>query len=197
MKKLFLALPFVCLITACGDPSVDDLIEDPELLGKVFQECIAKSAQGKEDDSGKCKNAVEAQKKMAKAIYNNAIKSLKKSKNIEAPDESISEVSETDPADKSSPNITGRNYVSKPDPDFKPEYASTMKLFFESDEKVKLSFRYYDTGEFRENEDILSYKIGGDIITLTTENGDLVILTIREDGSLFNDVDKTEFIKLD
>ena len=197
MKKIFLALPFVFLITACGDPSVDDLIEDPELLGKVFQECMVKSAQGKVDDSEKCKNAAEAQKKMARAIYNNAIKSLKKSKNMEAPDESSSKVSETIPADKFSPNITGRNYVSKPDPSFKPEYASTMKLFFESDEKVKLSVKYYDTGEFRENEDILSYKIDGDNITLTTKNGDLVRLTIREDGNLFNDVDKTEFIKLD
>jgi len=197
MKKLFLALPFVCLITACGDPSVDDLIEDPELFGKVFQECIVKSAQGKEDDSEKCKSAAEAQKKMAKAIYNNAMKSLKKPKKMEATDESSSKLSESNPVDKASLNITGMNYVSKPDPNFKPEYASTMKLFFESDEKVKLSFRYYDTGKFRENEDILSYKIDGDIITLATKNGGSVILTIRGDGSLFNDVDKTEFIKLD
>ena len=196
MKKLLLALPLVFVITACGDPSVEDFLDDPELLGKTFQECMVKKAKGEKDESEKCKNVNEAQKKMARAIYNNAIKSLKKSKNMEAPDESSSKVSEADPADKSSPNITGRNYVFT-DPNFKPEYASTMKLFFESDEKVKLSFRYYDTGEFRENEDILSYKIDGDIITLTMENGDLVILTIRKDGSLFNDVDKTEFINLD
>lgn len=197
MKKLLLFVPFVCVITACGDPSVEDFMDDPELLGKTFQECMVKVAKGEEDESEKCENANEAQKKMAKAIWNNAIKSLKKPKNMEAPDESSSKLSETDPADKFSPNITGRNYVSKPDPNFKPEYASTMKLFFESDEKVKLSVRYYDTGEFRENEDLLSYKIDGDIITLTTKNGDLVILTIREDDSLFNEVDKTEFIKLD
>jgi hypothetical protein len=69
MKKLFLVLPFVCLITACGDPSVEDLLEDQELLGKTMQECIAKAAQGEKDTSEKCNNANEAYKKLAKATY--------------------------------------------------------------------------------------------------------------------------------
>jgi len=77
MKQLLLALPFMFLITACGAPSVEDFMDDPELLGKTFQECMVEAAKGKEDESEKCKNATEAQKKIATAIYNNAIKSMK------------------------------------------------------------------------------------------------------------------------
>ena len=65
MKKLLAAIPVTVLLTACGAPSVEDLIEDPELLGKIIQECTMKMAQGKDSDSEECKNAAEAQKKMA------------------------------------------------------------------------------------------------------------------------------------
>ena len=74
MKKLLLAVPFTVLLTACGPASVEDLMEDPELLGKVMQECTMKMAQGKDSDSEECKNAAEAQKKMA----NNMMKGMMK-----------------------------------------------------------------------------------------------------------------------
>jgi hypothetical protein len=78
MKKFFLVVPFACLMTACGDPSVEDLLGDPELLGKTMQECEEKMAQGKGDDSESCKIVTEAQKKMAEALYKNAINQSKK-----------------------------------------------------------------------------------------------------------------------
>ncbi|WP_246129118.1 hypothetical protein [Colwellia demingiae] len=117
--------------------------------------------------------------------------------NMDTPEKPSSKVSQTDIVNKPSHNITGRYYKANLNPNINPEYAPTMKLFFESDKTVKLSFRHYDTGKFRENENILSYKIDGDIITLTQDNGDLVTLTIRKDGSLFDDIGKAEYIELD
>jgi hypothetical protein len=104
----------------------------------------------------------------------------------------IEQDSVAQPSDK----IILGNYISKPDPAFNPEYATVTKLFFEPDNKVKLSMKFYDTGEFRENELILNYKINGDKITSVAENGTTLILTIRADGSLFDGV-KTEFFRLD
>lgn len=88
------------------------------------------------------------------------------------------------------------NYVSKPDPDFNPEYAPVYKLFFGSDGKVKAFYKYYDLGKFIEEENILKYKIDGDNITLFIENGTTQIVTIRENGNLlFYDDGNIEFIK--
>jgi len=81
MKKLLLALPFVFVITACGDPSVEDFLDDPELMGKTAQECIGEKAKGEKDESEKCKNANEAQKKYLNAMLNNAKKSMMESSN--------------------------------------------------------------------------------------------------------------------
>lgn len=70
---LFVA-PFALLLTACGAPSVNDLVEDPELLAETAQKCSKLMAQGKNADTEECKNAQLAQKKiienMTKGIMN-------------------------------------------------------------------------------------------------------------------------------
>ncbi|MBM6549893.1 EexN family lipoprotein [Marinomonas ostreistagni] len=65
MKKLLLAVPFTMLLTACGPASVEDLMEDPEQLVEVLEECGMKMAQGKDTDTEECNNAREAQNRMA------------------------------------------------------------------------------------------------------------------------------------
>ncbi|WP_049722221.1 EexN family lipoprotein [Gilvimarinus polysaccharolyticus] len=72
MKKIVMLVLLSGLLTACGTPSVEDLIDDPELLAEVLQECSTKMVQGKGVDTDECKNAVEAQKQM----LNNMIKGL-------------------------------------------------------------------------------------------------------------------------
>jgi len=74
MKKLLL-VPFVCLISACSAPSVEDLMDDPELLSKSYQECIVKTAKG-EEETETCKNVNEAQKKMGEALLKNLKKQM-------------------------------------------------------------------------------------------------------------------------
>ena len=105
-----------------------------------------------------------------------------------------SKTAEKDVTSKFSHDIIGANYVSKPDPAFNPEYATVAKLFFESEDEMKLSMKFYDTGEFKENELMFKYKVNGDKITSNADNGITLVLTIREDGSLI-DGDKTEFIR--
>ncbi|MFT6284638.1 MAG: hypothetical protein ACI84K_001969 [Pseudohongiellaceae bacterium] len=105
-----------------------------------------------------------------------------------------SKTAEEDVTSKFSHDIIGENYVSKPDPAFNPEYATVAKLFFESENEMKLSMKFYDTGKFRENELMFKYEVNGDKITSNADNGVSLVLTIREDGSLI-DANKTEFIK--
>ena len=104
------------------------------------------------------------------------------------------ETAEEDVISKFSHDIIGANYVSKPDPAFNPEYATVAKLFFESEDEMKLSMKFYDTGEFKENELMFKYEVNGDKITSNAENGITLVLKIREDGSLIDD-NQTEFIK--
>ncbi len=55
----------LCLgLAACGEPSVEDLMEDPDKLAEVTQECMSKMMQGQEAQGEVCKNAMEAQKRM-------------------------------------------------------------------------------------------------------------------------------------
>ena len=78
MKKNLLALPLVLLLTACSDPSVEDLIEDPELLGEIYQECQLKQMQGKDTNTEKCNNAKVAMQKMAKNMMKGMTKDIMK-----------------------------------------------------------------------------------------------------------------------
>ena len=66
MRKLVFIIPLVTLISACGAPSVDDLIEDPELLTEITLECNTLMAQGKDTQTETCINATKAMTQMAK-----------------------------------------------------------------------------------------------------------------------------------
>ena len=59
-KKLFVVFATVFLLTACGTPSVEKLVKNPELLAKVVSECTMKMSQGKSVDTKECNNAAEA-----------------------------------------------------------------------------------------------------------------------------------------
>ncbi|MBD2857512.1 EexN family lipoprotein [Spongiibacter sp. KMU-158] len=76
MKKLLLTLPFAALLTACGPASVEDLMEDPEKLGKILEDCSMKMAQGKDTNTEECQNAYEAQKRMAGNMMEGMMKQM-------------------------------------------------------------------------------------------------------------------------
>jgi hypothetical protein len=74
MRKMLFTLPLVLLLTACGTPSVEDLIEDPELFAEITQECTTMMMQGKDTNTEKCKNAQLAQKKMVENMTKGIMK---------------------------------------------------------------------------------------------------------------------------
>ena len=64
MKKLLLLGSFLLLV-ACGAPTVDELLEDPELLQKVVMEC-----ENQNDlESEKCLNAAKALELTIKKMF--------------------------------------------------------------------------------------------------------------------------------
>jgi len=65
MKKLLVITATAFMLTACGAPSVDKLVENPELLMEISVKCQMMMAQGKETDTEECNNAREASAKMA------------------------------------------------------------------------------------------------------------------------------------
>lgn len=65
MKKLLVIAATALMLTACGAPSVDKLVENPELLMEISVKCQMMMAQGKETDTEECNNAREASEKMA------------------------------------------------------------------------------------------------------------------------------------
>lgn len=73
MKKILL-LSILTTLTACGAPSVDDLIEDQELLSEILMECNTLLAQGKDTKTAKCINANKAVSQMSKNILNGIMK---------------------------------------------------------------------------------------------------------------------------
>lgn len=76
MKRFVLNIPVILILTACGEPSVDDLIEDPELLAEVAQECQLMQMQGKDVDTEECNNAKEAVSKMTKNMMDGMMQDL-------------------------------------------------------------------------------------------------------------------------
>ncbi|WP_166422030.1 EexN family lipoprotein [Paraglaciecola sp. 20A4] len=72
MKKFILILPLVFGLAACGTPSVEDLVDDPELLSEILAECTTKLMKGEDAKTEECMNATEAQKQ----ILNNVMKGL-------------------------------------------------------------------------------------------------------------------------
>ena len=74
MKRIFLAVPMILMLTGCGAPSVEDLIENQDKLAEISQECNLLIAQGKSVDTEECRNAAEAQQKMAGNLLNGMMK---------------------------------------------------------------------------------------------------------------------------
>ena len=80
MKKLLLAVPFALLLSGCGAPSVEDLIEDPERLGEIVQKCNIELMQGKDiSEKEECQNAIEAQTQMVGNLMDGVMKEAMKS----------------------------------------------------------------------------------------------------------------------
>lgn len=76
MKKFLLALPLSIFLSACGAPSVEDLVEDPELFSQVTKECKQLMMQGKDAQIEKCENAQQAGVKMAENMMKAMVKKL-------------------------------------------------------------------------------------------------------------------------
>jgi len=76
MKKLIYVFPMVALLSACGAPSVENLIENPDKLVKISQECMMMMTQGKDTDTKKCNNAAEAQQRMAENLQRGLMQQL-------------------------------------------------------------------------------------------------------------------------
>ena len=72
MIKLAALSAAIMSLTACGTPSVEAFIDDPEMLAETLQECQMDRMQGKDTDEEKCQNAQQA----AMTMGNNLFKSL-------------------------------------------------------------------------------------------------------------------------
>ncbi|MCZ0945399.1 MAG: EexN family lipoprotein [Gammaproteobacteria bacterium] len=64
MRRAFLVAAITASLAACGPPTVEEFIEDPEMLAEVMEECQLEVAQGK-PKSEECRNAQEAAETMA------------------------------------------------------------------------------------------------------------------------------------
>lgn len=66
MKKILLITPLIAVLTACGAPTAEDLVEDPAKLGEIMAECNMLMMQGKDTKTEECINAKKATQIMAK-----------------------------------------------------------------------------------------------------------------------------------
>lgn len=64
MKKIIFIAPLVVLITACGAPSVETLVENPKKLGEIIKKCRVLIKQGENANTDECNNANKAAEKM-------------------------------------------------------------------------------------------------------------------------------------
>ena len=65
MKKMLFTIPLAAFLTACGAPSVEDLVDDPKLLKEVGERCAEmKRSEVKEDAS--CQNLQKAAEALMK-----------------------------------------------------------------------------------------------------------------------------------
>lgn len=74
MRRAITLAAFAFLLAACGPPSVEEFIEDPELLAEAVAECQIEVAQGK-PRSERCRNAQEAASQMAGNLMKDAMNS--------------------------------------------------------------------------------------------------------------------------
>lgn len=75
MKKLILIASTLTLV-ACNAPTVEELVENPELLTHTLDECEELYIQDKNTDTAKCNNAMKA----AKTLMGKAGKTFNKAK---------------------------------------------------------------------------------------------------------------------
>ena len=66
MKRLLLLSSLLLTLSACGAPTVEDLIEDPETLAEISQKCQLMTMQGKDANTEECNNAKKAATQMMK-----------------------------------------------------------------------------------------------------------------------------------
>lgn len=71
MRRAIAVAAFATLLTACGPPSVEDFIEDPDMLGEAMEECQMEAAQGK-PKSERCRNADKAVRTMGANLIKDA-----------------------------------------------------------------------------------------------------------------------------
>lgn len=67
MKKIVLGFALTVLMSACGAPSVQGFVDDPELLGDTMTECMMEQAQG-QPASERCRNAQKATERMGRNL---------------------------------------------------------------------------------------------------------------------------------
>ena len=72
MRNHLAAASVLVLLTGCGPPSVEDYMEDPELLATAIDECTLEVAQEK-SQSERCRNAEKAAETMGRNLLKSAI----------------------------------------------------------------------------------------------------------------------------
>ena len=72
MRNHIAAASVLFLLAACGPPSVDDFIEDPEMLAVAIDECTMEVAQGK-PMSERCRNVEKATEIMGRNLLKAAL----------------------------------------------------------------------------------------------------------------------------
>ena len=73
MKKLGFVILVATGLVACGTPTVDELVQNPDKLGEMTIECTQEMAKGGEL-SDECKIVAEAQRKVASNMVNGMMK---------------------------------------------------------------------------------------------------------------------------
>ena len=75
MRKLLLIIPFAFVITACGAPTVEELVADPELLKATIAECLELSPSDVVDSEA-CANVQAANMQLINGMAQDSLKKL-------------------------------------------------------------------------------------------------------------------------
>ncbi len=65
-QKFVLPFIFICLLSACNNPSVEELIQEKDLLQLYKLECEIREKEGKNINTEKCRKVVAASVEIAK-----------------------------------------------------------------------------------------------------------------------------------
>lgn len=75
MKRSFLIMCFSLGLTACGNPSVEELVADVDLLNDALEEC-SEMSRNDADDSELCSRAEKAMVQVSQEAAADMLKSL-------------------------------------------------------------------------------------------------------------------------